>query len=152
MKTATHRAPIFLRELEIIKSCFTAMLSLYLVLIFATALRAATMAEVSANLAKLNGQQKHDFLVKGAQAERELMFYGTLLVDEFTPLAKVFNARYPFLSLKHYFAPRQEVLNRSLTDAKAGRHAADASQVDSSYGYQLIQENLVQPHLVPGRE
>ena len=143
---------IILRELEIIKPCFTALLSLCLVLIFAAALHAATMVEVTASLAKLNAQQKRDFLVKGAQAERELMFFGAILVDEFTALAKLFNARYPFLSLKHYFAPRQEVLNRSLTEAKAGRHAIDAIQVDSSYGYQLIQESLVQPHLVPGRE
>jgi iron(III) transport system substrate-binding protein len=112
----------------------------------------ATLAEVTGKLATLNAQQKRDFLVKGAQAEREFMFYGTILVDEFTQLGKAFNARYPFVSLKHYFAPRQEVLNRSLTEAKAGRLAADAIQVDSSYGYQLIQENLVQPYLVPGRE
>jgi iron(III) transport system substrate-binding protein len=39
-----------------------------------------------------------------------------------------------------------------MTEAKAGRLAADAIQVDSSYGYQLIQDNLVQPYLVPGRE
>ena len=114
--------------------------------------RAATLAEVTGKLATMNSQQKRDFLVKGAQAEREFMFYGTILVDEFTQLGKAFNARYPFVSLKHYFAPRQEVLNRSLTEAKAGRLAADAIQVDSSYGYQLIQENLVQPYLVPGRE
>jgi iron(III) transport system substrate-binding protein len=152
MKATNPRATIFLRELDIIKPFFTAMLSLCLVLIFAAALHAATMAEVTAKLATLNAQQKRDFLVKGAQAEGELMFYGTILVDEFSALGKVFNARYPFLSLKHYFAPRQEVLNRSLTEAKAGRHLADAIQVDSSYGYQYIQDNLVQSYLVPGRE
>ena len=113
---------------------------------------AATIAEVSSKLSTLTAQQRRDFLVKGAQAEHELMFYGTILVDEFTSLGKVFNARYPFLSLKHYFGPRQEVLNRSLTEAKAGRHLADAIQVDSSYGYQYIQDNLVQPYLIPGRE
>ncbi len=152
MNAAHPGVTIFLRELAIIKPSFTALISLCLVLIFAVALHAATMAEVTAQLATLNAQQKRDFLVKSAQAERELMFYGTILVDEFTALGKLFNARYPFLNLKHYFAPRQEVLNRSLTEAKAGRHLVDAIQVDSSYGYQYIQENLVQPYLVPGRE
>jgi ABC-type Fe3+ transport system substrate-binding protein len=70
MKTANTPAAIFLRELAIIKPSLTAVISLCLVLIFAGALHAATMAEVSANLAKLNAQQKRDFLVKGAQAER----------------------------------------------------------------------------------
>ena len=47
MKTSIHRARIFLRELEIIKPCFTLLLSLYLVLIFVAVPHAATMAEVS---------------------------------------------------------------------------------------------------------
>jgi iron(III) transport system substrate-binding protein len=115
-------------------------------------LHAATMAEVAAKLAAQSAQQKREFLVKGAQGEGELVFYGTILVNEFTVLGKAFNARYPFLALKHYFAPRQELLNRSLTEAKAGHHAVDAIQVDSSYGYQLINDNLVHPYLVPGRE
>lgn len=113
---------------------------------------AATMTEVSAKLAGQSVQQKRDFLLKGARAEGELDFYGTILVDEFTVLGKAFNARYPFLALKHYFGPRQEVLNRSLNEAKAGRHAVDAIQVDSSYGYQLMNDNLVHPYPVPGRE
>ena len=54
-------------------------------------------------------------------------------------LGKLFNARYPFVNLKHYFAPRQDVLNRSLTEGRAGAHVADLVQVDSSYGYQINQ-------------
>ncbi|MGH6631335.1 MAG: hypothetical protein ACREB3_16535, partial [Burkholderiales bacterium] len=111
MKAANTPATIFLRELDIIKPFFTAIISLCLIVTFAPTLHAATMAEVTAKLATLNAQQKRDFLIKGAQDERELMFYGTILVDEFTALGKLFNARYPFVSLKHYFATRQEVLN-----------------------------------------
>ena len=90
MERNLNRAPIFLREPAIIKPCLAVLF--WLNLVFAAALHAATMAEVTANLAKLSAQQKRDFLVKGAQAERELMFYGTILVDEFTALGKVFNA------------------------------------------------------------
>ena len=116
------------------------------------AVQAANMTDVATKAAALKGDQKREFLIKGAQAEGELMFYGTLLVNEFTTLGKAFNARYPFLNLKHYFGPRQDVLNRSLTEAKAGRFAVDLVQVDSSYGYQLINDNLVYPYLVAGRE
>ena len=49
MKTAIDRPPIFLHALEIIKLCFTMLLSLYLVLIFVAVAHAATMAEVSAS-------------------------------------------------------------------------------------------------------
>jgi len=74
MNAAHTRATIFLRELDIIKSCFTVMTLLCAMIIVAATLHAATMAKVTAQLATLNPQQKRDFLVKGAQAERELMF------------------------------------------------------------------------------
>jgi len=70
MNAARTRAMIFLRELDIIKSCFSVMNLLCLMMIVAATLHAATMAEVTAQLATLNAQQKRDFLVKGAQAER----------------------------------------------------------------------------------
>ena len=117
-----------------------------------TLVRAFTVADVTVKLSSLNSQQRRDLLVKGAQAEGELVFYGTILVNEFTALGKVFNARYPFINLKHYFAPRQDVLNRSLTEARAGAHVADLIQVDSSYGYQLTNDNLVHPHPAPNHE
>ena len=113
---------------------------------------AATIAEVTAKVSSLNPQDKQNVLVKGAQEEGELVYYGTILVNEFTELGKSFKARYPFLNLKHYYAPREGILNRSLTEARAGSYAVDAIQVDSSYGYQLINENLVHPYAVAARD
>jgi iron(III) transport system substrate-binding protein len=113
---------------------------------------AATIAEVTAKVGTLSAQEKRNLLVSGAQKEGELVYYGTILVNEFTELGKAFNARYPFLNLKHYYAPREGILNRSLTEARAGSHAVDAIQVDSSYGYQLISENLVHSYAVATRE
>jgi iron(III) transport system substrate-binding protein len=113
---------------------------------------AATIAEVTAKVSSLKSQDKENFLVQGSQKEGELVYYGTILVNEFTELGKAFKARYPFLNLKHYYAPREGILNRSLTEARAGSHAVDAIQVDSSYGYQLITENLVHPYAVATRD
>ena len=124
----------------------------FVLVVTSSVVYAATLAEVTAKISALNAQDKRDLLIKGAQQEAELVYYGTLLVNEFTVLGKAFNARYPFLNLKHYFAPREGILNRSLTEARAGSHAVDAIQVDSSYGYQLLNENLVHPYQVPGRE
>ena len=119
---------------------------------FLARIDAAPIAEVTAKVSSLNPQDKQNLLVKGAQKEGELVYYGTMLANEFSDLGKAFNARYPFLSLKHYYAPREGILNRSLTEARAGSHAVDAIQVDSSYGYQLINENLVHPYAVAGRD
>jgi Bacterial extracellular solute-binding protein len=124
-----------------------------LISIFAAGgIEAATIADVTSKVHSLNAQEKRDFLVKGAQKEGELVYYGTILVNEFSELGKAFNARYPFLNLKHYYAPREGVLNRSLTEARAGSHAVDAIQVDPSYGYQLLNESLVHPYAVAARD
>ena len=113
---------------------------------------AATIAEVIAQIKPLKTQERLNYLLKGAQAEGELVYYGTLPIDEFLPLARIFNARYRSLATQHYFAPRDGILSRTLTEARAGRHATDVIQVDLSYGYQLLNANLVQPYAVPGAD
>ena len=114
------------------------------------ALYAATIAEVAAKIRSLKPQERTSYLLKGAQAEGELVYYGTLPVDEFLPLARVFNGRYRSIALQHYFSPRDGILSRTLTEARAGRHATDVIQVDLSYGYQLLNANLVQPQPIAG--
>src|SRR5262245_8999303 len=118
----------------------------------AAAAGGTTVAEVAEKVKSLKQKEKLDYLVKGAQAEGELVYYGTLPIDEFLPLTKAFNARYRALALQHYFSPRQGILNRALTEARAGRNAVDVIQVDLSYGYQLMNDNLVQPYLISARE
>ena len=113
-------------------------------------LQAATVAEVAAKIKSLKAQERIAYLLKGAQAEGELAYYGTLPIDEFLPLARVYNSRYRAMELNHYFSPRDGILNRTLTEARAGRHAVDVVQVDLSYGYQLMNANLVQAYQVPG--
>jgi iron(III) transport system substrate-binding protein len=112
---------------------------------------AATLAEVAAKIKSLNRQEKIRYLLKGAQAEGEMVYYGTLPIDEFLPLARLFNQRYRSIALHHYFSPRDGILNRTLTEARAGRHAADIVQVDLSYGFQLLNANLVQPYAIGER-
>ena len=131
-------------------ACFALHVCLFI--LASTTARGATVAEVVEKVKSLKQKEKLDYLAKGAQAEGELVYYGTLPIDEFLPLAKVFNARYRALALQHYFSPRQGILNRALTEARAGRHAVDVIQVDVSYGYQLMNDNLVQPYMISGRE
>ena len=126
------------------------MLVLNIGIYTATALHGATIAEVAEKVKSLKPQEKLEYLAKGAEAEGELIYYGTLPIDEFLPLARTFNARYRAVALQHYFSPRQGILSRTLTEARAGRHAVDVIQVDLSYGYQLMNDNLVQPYQTSG--
>jgi iron(III) transport system substrate-binding protein len=124
---------------------------LFCVLVIASASAyGTTIAEVAAKIKSLKQQDRLTYLLKGARAEGELAYYGTLPIDEFLPLARVFNARYRSMTLQHYFAPRDGILSRTLTEARAGRNAVDLIQVDLSYGYQLLNANLVQPYPIAG--
>ena len=136
------------RTIKVILASFALHVCLFISVSAVT--RGATVAEVAEKVKSLKQQEKLDYLAKGAQAEGELVYYGTLPIDEFLPLAKIFNARYRALALQHYFSPRQGILNRALTEARAGRHSVDVIQVDLSYGYQLMNDNLVQPYMSSG--
>ncbi len=129
-------------------------LSLLLVFPFGSTRKAmpATLAEVTSKAASLSGKERAEFLVSGAKKEGQMVYYGTLPVNQFAALKSAFNSRYPFVDLKDYYSPRQGILNRALNEARAGRHAVDVIQVDVSYGYQLINEGLVQPYLFSGRQ
>jgi iron(III) transport system substrate-binding protein len=111
----------------------------------------ASIAEVTAKITSLKQQDRLNYLLKGAQAEGELVYYGTLPIDEFLPLARVFNRRYRSIALQHYFSPRDGILSRTLTEARAGRHAVDVVQVDLSYGYQLLNANLIHAYSIAAR-
>jgi iron(III) transport system substrate-binding protein len=119
-------------------------------LLLAARLHGATIAEVAAKIKTLKTPDRINYLLKGAQSEGEMVYYGTLPIDEFLPLARVFNGRYRAIALHHYFAPRDGILSRTLNEARAGRHAVDVIQVDLSYGYQILNANLVEPYPVPG--
>ena len=108
----------------------------------------ATMAEVAAKVKALKPQERINYLLKGAQAEGELVYYGTLPINEFLPLARLFNRRYRSIALHQYFSPRDGILSRTLAEARAGLHAVDVVQVDLSYGFQLLNADLVQPYPV----
>jgi len=136
------------RIVKFIFGCFTFLI--FFLTVESPSVFAATIAEVAAKVKSLKPQDRLNYLLKGAQAEGELVYYGTLPIDEFLPLARVFNSRYRSIALQHYFSPRDGILSRTLTEARAGRHAVDVIQVDLSYGYQLLNANLVQPYAVPG--
>lgn len=125
--------------------------AVYGLTIAVASVQGATIAEVTTKITSLKQQDRLNYLLKGAQAEGELVYYGTLPIDEFLPLARVFNRRYRSIALQHYFSPRDGILSRTLTEARAGRHAVDVVQVDLSYGYQLLNANLIHPYSIAGR-
>jgi len=114
--------------------------------------RAASVEEVTTQISALGPAERETFLAKGAKEEGQMLFYSTLPVNQFATLKEAFNARYPFLSLNQFYSPRQGILNRALTEARAGKQMADAIMVDLSYGSQLLEENVAHAFPVPDQK
>ena len=114
--------------------------------------RAAGVPDLVSNIGSLSAAERESLLIKGAREERQMVFYSTLPVNQFAVLKQAFNSRYSFLTLQQYYSPRQGILNRALSEARAGKQVADVLMLDVSYGSQLMKEGIVHPYLFPERK
>jgi iron(III) transport system substrate-binding protein len=117
-----------------------------------SASRAVTVEEVTTQISALSPAERESLLAKGAKEEGQMLFYSTLPVNQFAVLKEAFAARYPSISLNQFYSPRQGILNRALTEARAGKQMADVIMVDLSYGSQLLEENIAHPLPLPDRK
>jgi iron(III) transport system substrate-binding protein len=117
-----------------------------------SAARAVSTEEVTAQISTLGAADRESLLAKGAKEDGQMLFYSTLPVNQFAVLKEAFSVRYPGVSLNQFYSPRQGILNRALTEARAGKQMADVIMVDLSYGSQLLEENIVHPLPLPDRK
>ena len=93
--------------------------------LFFTCLAAAALAQQAADplLAKLNvlpPDERQAALVKGAQSERAVEWYATLPVEHSKVLIEAFRQRYPFIEVKYTGAGGGRMVNRVVTEDRAG--------------------------------
>ena len=110
---------------------------------------AAMLPEVVSQVEKMNRAEREALLIKGAKEEKELMFYATTPVTQVAVLRKHFNARYPFVELKHYYSPRQGILNKTLSEYRGNANITDVIMTDVSYGTVLMKEGVSAPYSTP---
>jgi len=110
---------------------------------------AATLPEVVSQVEKMNRAEREALLIKGAKEEKELMFYATTPVTQVAVLRKHFNARYPFVDLKHYYSPRQGILNKTVSEYRGNANITDVIMTDVSYGTVLMKEGVSAPYSTP---
>jgi iron(III) transport system substrate-binding protein len=127
----------------------TFLLPVTLLFFSAVPVAAATLPEVVSQVEKMNRAEREAFLVKGAKAEKEIMFYATTPVTQVAVLRKHFNARYPFVELKHYYSPRQGILNKTVSEYRGNANIADVVMTDVSYGTVLIKEGVSAAYSTP---
>src|SRR5690349_12976073 len=69
-----------------------------------------------------------------AKTEAEVVLYSSLNNEQIVTLVDAFKKKYPFIKPSFYRATSERVLQRAMTEAKAGRFAVD---VFTSAGFQL---------------
>lgn len=82
--------------------------------------------------------------VEKAKKEGEVMVYTSLVPDDLTALAAAFERKYG-VKLKTWRANSEKVLQRAVTEARAGRHDADVVETNGPQLESLYREQGLQP-------
>src|SRR5919109_4610689 len=83
-----------------------------------------------------------------AKAEGKVVFYSSFNNEQIVPLMDAFKRKYPFIKPSFYRATSERVLQRALTEARAGRHAVDVLTA-AGFQLQLLKESGLTQKFVP---
>lgn len=101
-----------------------------------------------AEIAVLSGADRQKTLEQGARAEKEVMFYTSLIVDQVVrPLADGFEKKYPYLKVVYLRNNSTQILQRILAEGKA--RAIQADVVAASVGASLKKTGYLQAFKSP---
>jgi iron(III) transport system substrate-binding protein len=100
---------------------------------------------------KLTTKEREAKLFEGAKREGKVVYYGTIAVDQSTPLLDAFRAQYPFLKTEYYRSGNINVYNKIKTEAGANKHNVDVVDLRAGETYALVRDGLVESYLSPSR-
>ncbi|HEX2928782.1 MAG TPA: hypothetical protein VHV54_03650, partial [Candidatus Binatia bacterium] len=85
-------------------------------------------------------------LVDDARKEGTLVFYGSMTTEHHGKLVAAFTQKYPFIKVEGFRANSLTVVNRVLTEQRAGRPMVDVMNVDELSGWVLKDRGLLQSY------
>jgi iron(III) transport system substrate-binding protein len=85
---------------------------------------------------------------EGAKAEGEVVLYSSLNNEQIVTLVDAFKKKYPFIKPSFYRATSERVLQRAITEARAGRFAVDVV-TSAGFQVQLLKEAGLTQRFVP---
>ena len=89
-------------------------------------------------------------LIEGAKKEGKLVWYTSMAIDTSKPLLDAFQKEYPFIKAELVRAGEEQLMNRVLSEIRAGRWAFDA--ISTSAIALLPEKKIIQPYLSPNRD
>jgi len=91
----------------------------------------------------------NEALVNGAKKEGSLLLYLSTNLADANGMIQRFNQKYPFIQVNLYRAENERLLNRILTEARAGKFVADVVLISSFEVRVLIQRDLLRKYVSP---
>ena len=98
----------------------------------------------AAAIVRYEGDDRERRLADGARAEGEVSIYTSLTVEEVSALSEAFEKKYG-VRVRSWRAGSEKVLQRALTEARAGRHEVDAIETNGPELEALYREKLLIP-------
>ena len=100
---------------------------------------------------KLPAKEREAKLIEGAKREGKVVYYGTIAIDQSTPLLDAFRNQYPFLKTDYYRSGNINVYNKIKTEAGGNNYIVDVIDLRAGETYALVKDGLVEPYLSPSR-
>ncbi len=119
--------------------------------LLAARLYAATPEESLAKINQLPAAERQAALVREAKNERSVVWYAPMNRESLREFTSAFEADYPFLKVEILTGGPQSLLNRIMTEYRAGRYQYDTMNVRSSALYTLKKANAVMRYDTPYR-
>ena len=131
---------------------YLAILLLMGFLLGASNVEAATAEETLANLNRLSPTERQASLIREAKKEGVVIWYAAMNREDLRQFTGAFEAEYPFLKVEVLTSGPQSLLNRILTEYRAGKYTYDTLNVRSSALYTLKKANAVMRYDTPNRK
>ena len=120
------------------------MLAVPLFFVFrASAVGAATPEETLAKINRLPPAERQAALVKEAKNEKTVVWYAPMNREDLRQFTSGFEAEYPFLKVEVLTSGPQSLLNRILTEHRAGKYNYDTLNIRSSALYTLKKADAI---------
>jgi iron(III) transport system substrate-binding protein len=104
----------------------------------------AQASDPSARIVQYERPDREQFLAQGAKKEAEVAVYTSLIAEDLAALSAAFERKYG-VKVKGWRAGSEKVLQRAITESRAGRGEADVIETNGPELEAIYREKLLQP-------
>lgn len=88
-------------------------------------------------------------VIERAKAERELVWWTTISLDQSKKVAERFEQKYPFIKVQLFRTGALNIQNKIVTEAQAGRYSWDVATSNAEFVLELLKRKLLASYISP---